>query len=279
MVSITNASTCSATGDGEAGWGAGVDGATANCLFLPLLPLTWTAAVSVKTWAPPTSLVVTLRGSVSPLGSRTTLVLTLALFCRRFCEDGLMATVFCWGAGAKGGGAGVEAWTVIGEVIIAWLVPGMIWICPPWGIIWMVWDPWNWGITWYWMLAVDVPAGREGLWIVKTMGLAPEDPRPAGSWITFPFAERNPRFLGGAGAIGAGLMGCKRRVVGWAGGVLTGAWAAGGPILLQVAARRASGEGWESYERGRYTVIRSTFLSTFTFCIECKHNVRYRYTT
>lgn len=263
VVSISSASTCSATGGGEAGWGAGGGGAIATCLFLPLLPFTGAAAVSVTIWAPPTSLVVTLRGSVSPLGSRTTLEFTLALFCRRFWEDGLIATVLCWdiGAGARGGGAGVAAWTVTGEVKMAWLVPGMIWICPPWGIIWMVWDPWNWGITWYWMLALDVPAGREGLWIVKTMGLAPDEPSPAGSWMTFPFAERKPRFLGGAGAIGAGLMGCRRRVVGWDCGVLTGAWAAGGPILLQVAARSASGEGCESYKWAcQYTITRSKLL-------------------
>lgn len=257
VVSISKASTCSATGDSEAGWGVG--GAIATCLFLPLLPFTGAAAVSVTTCAPSSSLILTLSGSVSPLGSRTTLACTLALFCRRFWEDGLIATVFCWGAGA-----GEAVWTVMGEVIMAWLVPGMIWICPPWGIIWMVWDPWNWGITWYWMLAVDVPAGREGLWIVKTIGLAPDEPSPAGSWITFPFAERNPRFLGGAGAIGAGLMGCRRRVVDWDDGVLTGAWAAGGPILLQVAARSASGEGCESYKRECWCTISSKkYLTEF----------------
>lgn len=251
VVSISKASTCSATGGGEAGCGAGAGAAIATCLFRPLLDFTGAAAVSVRTCAPPTSPVVTLSGSVSPLGSRTTLAFTLALFCRRFWVDGLIATVFCWGigAGARCGAAGVAAWTVTGEVIMAWLVPGMIWICPPWGIIWMVWEPWNWGITWYWMLAVDVPAGREGLWKVKTMGLAPDEPSPAGSWIIFPFADRKPRFLGGAGAMGAGLMGCRRRVVGWDDGVLTGAWAAGGPILLQVAAKSANGEGCESYVR------------------------------
>lgn len=113
----------------------------------------------------------------------------------------------------------------------------------------MVWAPWIWGTTWYWMLAADVLVVRAGAWIVRRMGLAPEEPKPAGSWITFPLVDRKAMFLGGAGAIGAGLMGCRRRVVGWTGGVLTGAWAAGGPILLQVAARRAKGEGWESYRK------------------------------
>ena len=46
--------------------------------------------------------------------------------------------------------------------------------------------------------------------------------------------------------MGAGLMGRSLRGCGWAGGALTGTWAAGGPILLQVAASKARGEGWES---------------------------------
>lgn len=70
-----------------------------------------------------------------------------------------------------------------------------------------------------------------------------EEPIPAGSCITLLLVDRNPTFFGGAGAMGAGLIGRRRRVVGCEGGALAGAWAAGGPILLQVAASRASGEG------------------------------------
>lgn len=244
VVSISTVSTCSAIGGGEAGGGAGAT--TAASLFRPLFPFTGRgdgAADSVTIWVAPISPVATLRGRASPLGRRTMLVLgaTLLLFCLRFCVDGLMGIVF-WA------GVGVAACIVTGEVMIAWLVPGIIWICPPWGTIWMVWAPWIWGTTWYWMLAAFVLVGRVGGWIVKRMGLVPEEPKPAGSWMIFPLADRKPRFLGGAGAMGAGLIGWRRRVVGWAGGVLAGAWAAGGPILLQVAARRAKGDGWESYK-------------------------------
>lgn len=99
--------------------------------------------------------------------------------------------------------------------------------------------------TWYWKLGTLVRAGL--CWMVSTMGLpGAADPSEAGSWITFPFADKKPRFLGGAGAMGAGFMGSSLRGWGCAGGGDTGAWAAGGPILLQVAARRARGEGWAS---------------------------------
>lgn len=57
------------------------------------------------------------------------------------------------------------------------------------------------------MLAAFVLVGRVGGWIVKRMGLVPEEPKPAGSWMIFPLADRKPRFLGGAGAMGAGLIG------------------------------------------------------------------------
>ena len=56
-------------------------------------------------------------------------------------------------------------------------------------------------------------------------------------------STKSSTFLGGAGAMGAGLMGRSLRGWGFAGGDVTGAWAAGGPILLQVAASRAKGEG------------------------------------
>lgn len=40
--------------------------------------------------------------------------------------------------------------------------------------------------------------------------------------MTLPFGDKNPRFFGGAGAMGAGFMG--RSLRGWGGtGVLTGA--------------------------------------------------------
>lgn len=238
----------------------GATAATGVCFLRPLLEVLTgggcgvaaACCVSATICVVPTSPVVTLRGSVRPLGSRTMVRCCWSLFCRRFCVDGLMATVF-WGAAVAivttgWAGAGVAAGSETGVVMMAWLVPGMSWIWLPCGTIWMVCAPWIWGTIWYWMLAgAAAAAGRVGLWMVSRMGLAPEAPRPAGSWITLPLADRKPRaFLGGAGAMGAGLMGCRRRVVGWAGGVLTGAWAAGGPILLQVAARRARGEGWES---------------------------------
>lgn len=244
--SITMVSICPE--EGEAGWGGGRGGgggweAITTFFFLPRLPFTGmggAAAVSVTIWAPPTSPVATLRGSVSPVGN-----------CRRFPEvsglrgfgEGLMATVFC------GVTEVVAAGIVMGVVMIAWLVPGMSWICPACGITWIVWGPWICGTTWYWMLVGVGLLVRAGLcWMVSTIGLpGVEGARLAGSWITLPLADRNPKFLGGAGAIGAGLMGRSLRGCGCAGEEVTGAWAAGGPILLQVAARRASGEGWVSY--------------------------------
>lgn len=88
-----------------------------------------------------------MRGSVSPLGSLT----TLAALGFRPLGDGLMATVFC---GVMGVAAGCGWGTVMGVVMMAWLVPGMSWICPPCCIIWMVCVPPSCGITWYWMLDV-----------------------------------------------------------------------------------------------------------------------------
>lgn len=77
----------------------------------------------------------------------------------------------------------------------------------------MVCGPWICGTTWYWIFAGTEALVRAGLcWMVSTMGLpGAEEPRPAGSWITLPLVDRKPRFLGGAGAMGAGLMGRSLR--------------------------------------------------------------------
>ena len=243
--SIRMVSICS--GGGEAAcWGGG-GAARTTFFFLPRRPFPGVggaAAVSVMIWVPPTSPVATLSGSVSPLGSCT--MFAAELFGLRNLGEGLMATVFC---GVTGVAAAAGAGTVMGVVMMAWLVPGISWIWPPCGITWIVWAPWICGTTWYWMLAGAAVLVRAGLcWMVSTIGLpGVVEPRPAGSWITLPLAERKPRFLGGAGAIGAGLMGRSLRGCGCAGGEVTGAWAAGGPILLQVAAKRARGDGWVSW--------------------------------
>lgn len=246
--SITMVSICS--GGGEADWaGAGGGGSAGRTtfLFLPLRPFPGVrgeAAVSVTTGVPPTSPVATLRGRVSPLGSWTTFAAMLFDFCT--LGQGLIATVFC---GVTGVVAAAGTGEVTGVVMMAWLVPGISWIWPPWGITWIC------GTTWYWMLAGPEVLLRAGLcWIVRTMGLpGPVDPKPAESWITLPFAERKPKFFGGAGAIGAGFIGWSLRGWGCTGGEEAGACAAGGPILLQVAARRARGEGcvscWENKHR------------------------------
>lgn len=46
--------------------------------------------------------------------------------------EGLIATVFC---GVTGVAAAAWAGTVMGVVMMAWLVPGISWIWPPCGII------------------------------------------------------------------------------------------------------------------------------------------------
>lgn len=148
-----------------------------------------------------------MSGSVSPAGNCTTL--GAPLFGFRTLGEGLIATVFC---GVTGVAAAAGAGMVMGVVRMAWLVPGMSWNCPPCCITWIVWGPWICGTTWYWMLAGVEALERPGLWMVTTMGLLGLlEPRPAWSWITLPFADRKPRFLGGAGAIGAGLIGRRRR--------------------------------------------------------------------
>lgn len=136
--------------------------------------------------------------------------------------DGFTVTVFC---GVTAVVAAAGAGTVIGVVMMAWLVPGMSWIWLGWGITCIVWAPWICGTTWYWMLAGAGVLVRAGLcWMVSTMGLpGVVEPRPAGSWITLPLAERKPRFLGGAGAMGAGFMGRSLRGCGCAGGEVAGA--------------------------------------------------------
>lgn len=257
MVSIWSGGGGGDAGCGGAGGGAGAGGwaASTTFFFRPRFPfpgMEGAVAASVMIWAPPTSPVATLSGNVSPPGSCTTFA-ALTLLVLRVFGEGLTATAFC---GVTAVVAAAGAGTAIGAAVMkAWLVPGMSWIWPACGTTWMVWAPWICGTTWYWMLAAGTGVlARPGLcWMVRTMGPPPAgaEPRPAGSWITLPLADRKPRFLGGAGAMGAGLMGRSLRGCGCTGGEAAGTWAAGGPILLQVAARRARGDGWASCEESR----------------------------